>query len=198
MERGRKKMAPDDGDSFRPLFLSFSLWRRDSGPAVSAEASVSATSKARCLPPSLSPRKERTKADRREVIPWRGVERKWRRVNLAIPSPLPVLLPLEKGPGPGRFGRDERLRNKQSTLPTPPSLSPRKGRPKADWREVILWRGVERPQHQASVPLPIYPPCPLVSSVLGGGQVWSYSRPMPRRPGTDGGGNPQARSVPSE
>jgi hypothetical protein len=24
-------MAPDDGDSFRPLFLSFSLWRRDSG-----------------------------------------------------------------------------------------------------------------------------------------------------------------------
>jgi hypothetical protein len=50
------------------------------------------------------------------------VEREWRQVDLAIPSPLPVLLPLEKGLGPGRFGRDERLRNKQSTPPTPESL----------------------------------------------------------------------------
>jgi hypothetical protein len=37
-----------------------------------------------------------------------------------------------------------------------------------------------------------------VSSVLDGGQVRSYSRPMPRRPGTDGGGDPQARSASSE
>jgi hypothetical protein len=57
------------------------------------------------------------------------VERERRQVDLDIPSPLPVLLPLEKGLGPGRFGRDERLRNKQSTPPTPESL-PWKGEKK--------------------------------------------------------------------
>jgi hypothetical protein len=44
-----------------------------------------------------------------------------------------------------------------------PSLSPRKGRKRADRREVIPWRGVERSRCQASVPVPIYPPCPSLS-----------------------------------
>jgi hypothetical protein len=42
-----------------------------------------------------------------------------------------------------------------------PQVSPlEKGRPRADRREVIPWRGVESLQHQPLIPLPIYPPCP--------------------------------------
>jgi hypothetical protein len=137
--------------------------------------SASFAHKARRLPPSLSPGERRKRADRREVIPWRGVEGSWSRLKGPIPSPLPVLLPLEKGLGAVAFVADQSI-ERAGNLPVPglswfgvsargsvfflhkarrlpSSLSPRKGRTS----------GVERKWHQSSIPLPIYPPCPSLS-----------------------------------
>jgi hypothetical protein len=69
-------------------------------------------------------------------------------------SHLPTLpLPLQGGDfGPVVSARGSVFfHNKARRLPL--SLSPRKGRT----------RGVERPQHQASISFPIYPPCPSLS-----------------------------------
>jgi hypothetical protein len=92
--------------------------RRRPSSTAAVRQGTSFDHKARRSPPSLSPRKERK----------RGVERSRRQVNLAIPSPLPVLLPLEKGlralpvvPDHSIERPGQRLSRCPSTLPVPPS-----------------------------------------------------------------------------
>jgi hypothetical protein len=86
--------------------LSLPLQVGDAGLTNSAETSFSATSKARRPPPSLSPRKGRARADRRKVIPWRGVERKWCQVKEThfVPSSCP------SPSGEGTWSRDDGAR----------------------------------------------------------------------------------------
>jgi hypothetical protein len=142
-------------------------------------------------------------------------------VNLAISSPLPVLLPLEKGLRALAFAPDHsskrpgqrRFRASRGAAFSVPFWAGQKGASRrgipAGWlqegKSSCMFftepfgkepSGGEKgwwPMRLATASTGR-----MVSSVLDGGQVRSYGRPMPRRPSTDGGGNPQARSVPSE
>ena len=80
------------------------------GPDVSAEASVSAISKARRLPPSLSPRKGRK----------RGVDSSWHQPSVPLPiyPPCPSLSREGTWARPSRQGRGKRPNAKFCTLPS--------------------------------------------------------------------------------
>jgi hypothetical protein len=73
-----------------------------------------------------------------------------------------------------------------------PSLSPRKGRPRADRREVIPWRGVESLQHQSSIPVPHRPTLPVPAKAEIPFQIEVRDRPSPER----GSGPDRRRSMP--
>ena len=79
--------------------LSLPLQGGDSGPTVSAQGNALSSRKARRPPTSLSPGEGRK----------RGVERRQRPMKRAFPSPLPVLLPLEKGLGALAFAPDQSI-----------------------------------------------------------------------------------------
>jgi hypothetical protein len=138
------------------------------GPAVWAGASALLFDDAPGQFPSLSPRKGRK----------RGVERKWRQVNLAIPSPLPALLPLAKGLRALAFVPHHSIKRPgQRLIPGPEAgqgrqpqrVQPGDANAGSECRLVRLFpspfgpvkKGTphSRSQHQPRVPLPLYPPC---------------------------------------
>ena len=79
------------------------------------------------------------------------------RVSGACPSPLPVLLPLEKGRGDTRLGSGERSR-----APTPPLAPPRRFPVSSGLDLVVssLHRLIGTPHNEAAFPTPRAPPPP--------------------------------------
>ena len=111
--KGRKR-ASGEGGPFRPLFLSFSLWRRDVGTGASAPVSAPAPPLAppRRFPVSPSPRfpvssgldlvvssshRFISTPHNEAAFPPLRASPPPQHHQPSPPSPLPVLLPLEKG-----------------------------------------------------------------------------------------------------
>jgi hypothetical protein len=88
--------------------------------------------------------------------------------------------------------RQTRARTSSKSQRQPPSFSPRKGRPRADRREVIPWRGVESLQHQSSIPVPHRPTLPVPAKAEIPSQIEVRDRPSPER----GSGPDRRRSIP--
>ena len=106
--------APTPSRSTTGAAFSSATSRWPSTPTSSPAPTTSRRIRRRCRPCW-------GRADRREVILWRGVERNWSPVRGPIPSPLPVLLPLEKGLGALAFVPD--LAIKRLGLKPVPGLS---------------------------------------------------------------------------
>ena len=132
-----------------PLFLSFSLWRRDAGSGVRVGVIEGPGTLLFSGPCGV------------RLFPWRGAvlcgTMSRLPVTEACPSPLPVLLPLEKGRGDTRLGSGERSR-----APTPPLAPPRRFPVSSGLDLVVssLHRLIGSPHNEAAFPTSRAPPPP--------------------------------------
>ena len=174
------------GRLLRPLFLSFSLWRRDVGTGASAPVSAPAPPLAppRRFPVSPFPRLPRSRPRRlflsstprhpsqrgrlppsRASPPPRHHQPSPSHRLAGSPSPLPVLLPLEKGRRYTRLGSGERSASPLAPprrLPVSPSpqVSTSSSLPLIDSSAPPTTRP---PSHRHEHPLPPAPPTLPVS-----------------------------------
>ena len=146
--------APTPSRSTTGAAFSSATSRWPSTPTSSPAPTTSRRIRRRCRPCW-------GRADRREVILWRGVERNWSPVRGPIPSPLPVLLPLEKGLRALAFVPNQSIERPGQRL----SRTFRGGAPRTVMRRGGTLQRKRAPTVGASAPLP------TLSLPLQGGDV---------------------------